>query len=185
MNTDFSKQDLETYALAFQQGDQQAVRFLFTNWYPHLCSYIRSLIQDENAAKEIASEAFLKITAYHSQLHSSDAIRAYLYTIAKRDAYRWQQQKHRHSFLPVEQWLPDIEADHFSSMVKSETIQLLHKAITQLPPRCRQVFQLLYVQGKKTEEVAHELAISPYTVRAQRARGLALLRPKLLLLVKD
>jgi RNA polymerase sigma factor (sigma-70 family) len=67
----------------------------------------------------------------------------------------------------------------------TENLHLLHKAIEELPPRCKQIFQLLYIQGKKTEEVAKEMSISPDTVRAQKARGLNLLRPKLLSFFND
>lgn len=187
MKTDFSGRNMESYAVAFQQGDLDGIKFLFTAWYAPLCAYIDSLIQDKAASEEIASEAFVKIWHYRRRLNSIDAIRAYLFTVAKRDAFRWQQQQQKNRpvpFLPHQ--LPAIqEPDHYSRMVNTETLRLLHKAITELPPRCRQIFQLLYVQGKKTAEVAEELAISPYTVRVQKARGLNLLRPKLLSFFTD
>lgn len=185
MKTDLSGRSLENHAMAFQQGDIDGIKFLFTSLYTPLCSYINSLIQDKAASEEIASEAFVKTWHYRRQLDSLNAFRAYLFTVAKRDAFRWQQQqKNRPASLPYQ--LPAIqEPDHYSCMVYTETLHLLHKAILELPPRCRQIFQLLYVQGKKTAEVAKELAISPDTVRAQKARGLSLLRPKLLSFFTD
>lgn len=172
---------MESYAMAFQQGNLEGIKVLFIAWYAPLCSYIDSLIQHKAASEEIASEAFVKTWHYRKQLSSVNAIRAYLFTVAKRDAFRWQQQQQKNRAISLSDQLPAVqEPDHYSRLVNTETLGLLHKAITELPPRCRQIFQLLYVQGKKTAEVAKELAISPYTVRAQKTRGLNLLRPKLL-----
>ncbi|HEX2845563.1 MAG TPA: sigma-70 family RNA polymerase sigma factor [Chitinophagaceae bacterium] len=186
MKTDFSGRNLESYAPAFQQGDMEGIKILFTTWYTPLCAYIDSLIQHKAVSEEIASEAFVKTWHHRQQLSSVNAIRAYLFTIAKRDAFRWQQWQQKNRAISLPDQLPAIqEPDHHSCMVRIETLRLLHKAIRELPPRCRQVFQLLYVQGKKTAEVAKELAISPYTVRAQKARGLNLLRPRLLSFFAD
>jgi len=186
MKTDFSGRNMESYAIAFQQGDIEGIKTLFTAWYAPLCIYIDSLIQHKAASEEIASEAFVKTWHYRQQFSSINAIRAYLFTVAKRDAFRWQQRQQKNRSVSLPDQLPAIqEPDHHTCMVRTETLCLLHKAIRELPPRCRQIFQLLYVQGKKTAEVAKELAISPYTVRAQKARGLNLLRPKLLSFFTD
>ncbi|RYG35179.1 MAG: sigma-70 family RNA polymerase sigma factor [Chitinophagaceae bacterium] len=186
MKTDLFHRNIETCINAFRQGEPNAIKFLFSAWYQPLCAYIASLIHHFDAAEEIASEAFVKTWHYRQQFFSTDEIRAYLFTIAKRDAFRWQQQQQRNRQVTMPDQLPAYpEPDHYYLIAHREILQLLHSAIKQLPPRCSQIFQLLYVQGKKTEEVARELAISPYTVRAQKARGLSLLRPKLLSFLKD
>ena len=186
MKTDFLNREMESHAIAFQQGHLSGIKFLFTAWYASLCAYLLSLIRDRAVSEEIASEAFVKTWHYRQRFSSAGSIRAYLFTVAKRDAFRWQQrqQKSRQVILPDQ--LPAIpEPDHYSSMISTESRDLLHKAIEGLPPRCRQIFRLLYVQGKKTEEVAREMSISPDTVRAQKARGLNLLRPRLRSFLSD
>jgi RNA polymerase sigma-70 factor (ECF subfamily) len=186
VKTNFLNREMESHAIAFQQGDMSGIKFLFTAWYTSLCAYLGSLIHDQATSEEIASEAFVKTWHYRQQFTSASSIRAYLFTVAKRDAFRWQQRKQKNRQVALHDQLPAIpEPDHYTSMVSTENLHLLHKAIEELPPRCKQIFQLLYIQGKKTEEVAKEMSISPDTVRAQKARGLNLLRPKLLSFFND
>jgi RNA polymerase sigma-70 factor (ECF subfamily) len=173
------QQEIEGFAKAFRQGMPTGMTCLFNAWYVPLCQYIRTLIADPVSAEEIASEAFLKTWKYRARFCSADDIRAYLFTVARRDAVKWIQQKQK---MPRLEALPELSA------ATTELLPLLHheiqtsirNAIQTLPKRCRQVFELLYIEDKNVDEVASSLLISPYTVRAQKARGLNLLRPKLL-----
>jgi RNA polymerase sigma-70 factor (ECF subfamily) len=61
----------------------------------------------------------------------------------------------------------------------SEIHAAVHQAIQQLPPKCREVFRLHYLQGMDYEEIAKELKVSISTVRNQKARALALLRKQM------
>jgi RNA polymerase sigma factor (sigma-70 family) len=179
MKPDFQNQEMEDFASAFRQGLHTGITNLFNAWYISLCQYICSLTNDAASAEEIASEAFIKTWKYREQFYSSDDIRAYLFTVARRDAMKWLQRKQKAPRLEALEQLP-ASANDFSPMLQLEIQNTIHHAIRTLPPRCRQVFELLYIEDKNVEEVAASLLISPYTVRAQKARGLSLLRPKLL-----
>ncbi|MCG2615531.1 sigma-70 family RNA polymerase sigma factor [Terrimonas sp. NA20] len=173
------QQEIERSASAFRQGMPAGMTYLFNAWYVPLCQYICSLINDPVTAEEIASEAFLKTWKYRLQFHSSEDIRAYLFTIARRDAFKWTQQKQKAPRLETLQELTAATTE-LLPMIHEEIRTTIHNAIQTLPNRCRQVFELLYIEDKNIDEVASSLLISPYTVRAQKARGLSLLRPKLL-----
>ena len=180
----FHHQEMESHASAFREGMHTGITYLFNAWYISLCQYIRSLINDAPAAEEIASEAFIKTWRYRGQFHSSGDIRAYLFTVARRDAVKWIQQKQKAPRLEKLEELPAATNEPLP-MLHHEMQATIHHAIRALPPRCRQVLELLYLEDKNTEEVAASLLISPCTVRAQRARGLSLLRPKLLTIMDE
>jgi RNA polymerase sigma-70 factor (ECF subfamily) len=170
---------------AFQQGDVKALEVFFNEFYPALCYYASSYTHDMEVAKEIASEAFVKTWKYREQFTNAGSIRAYLYKVVRGDASSWHIKKQR---LPLTA-LPDDEdpalqdVDEFAKLVKAETLRLIYNAIESLPAECRKIFRLLYIDGKKVAEIANELNLSPSTVKAQKARGLALLRKKITLLV--
>lgn len=177
MKTVLAQQDMESYASAFRLGIHHGMTNLFDAWYPSLCDYICSLINDRSSAEEIASEAFLKTWRHCGQFNSAGEIRAYLFTIAKRDAFRLQRQNYKRiSFCDESQAASTAAPVTFENEIQ-ETIS---DAVRTLPPRCRQIFELLYIEGKDTDEIAKQLVISPYTVRAHKARAIHLLRPKLL-----
>ncbi|MET0462013.1 MAG: sigma-70 family RNA polymerase sigma factor [Chitinophagaceae bacterium] len=177
-------QEMEGFALAFRQGLPAGMTCLFNAWYLPLCQYIRSLITDAIAAEEIASEAFLKTWKHRAQFHSIDEIRAYLFTIARRDAFKWTQQKQRSPRLET---LPELTTNSTDMLplIHQEIQTTIYNAIQTLPTRCRQVFELLYLEDRNIDEVASSLLISPHTVRAQKARGLNLLRPKLATILNE
>ena len=55
----------------------------------------------------------------------------------------------------------------------------VYLALKTLPPKCRQVFTMLYVQGKPVKEIAEELQLSVSTVKSHKATALKLLRKQL------
>lgn len=75
----------------------------------------------------------------------------------------------------------DITPSHFEDIVWSEVTRQLHQAISSLPNACRQVFQMIYIEGMSITETAAALQLSPSTVRTQKARGLVFLRQKIAL----
>ena len=60
----------------------------------------------------------------------------------------------------------------------AEVYRQLCETIDALPERCREVF-LMYMEGKKNEEVATALHVSIETVKTQKKRAMSILRKKL------
>ena len=61
---------------------------------------------------------------------------------------------------------------------REEVYRQLFETIDALPERCREVF-LMYMEGKKNEEVATALHVSIETVKTQKKRAMSILRKKL------
>ena len=170
---------------AFQQGDIKALQLCFDEFYAALCYYACSYTHDMEVAKEIASEAFIKTWKYREQFTNAGSIRAYLYKVVRGDASDWHIKKQRYpiSALPDNEDFVTPDPDEFAKLVKAEMLRHIYNAIENLPTECRKIFRLLYIDGKKVAEIAEQLNLSPSTVKAQKARGLALLRKKITLLV--
>ena len=63
-------------------------------------------------------------------------------------------------------------------MIEQETLDLLYRAIDELPERYRTLFKLSFEQGLKNAEVAHLLHISESAVKKQKSQFIRLLRDK-------
>lgn len=169
-------------AIAFQRGDEKGLAFFFDELYPALCIYANYYTANEAAAQEIASEAFLKTWKTRSQFFRAGSIRAYLYTIVRRDAIKWHQKEKRIMDMRKNDDEKNVNEDNdnpFTNLVRAETARHLHRAISTLPPQCRKVFQLLYLEGKTVGEIAAILQLSPSTIKTQKQRGLEALRKQL------
>ena len=57
-------------------------------------------------------------------------------------------------------------------------IEYLFELIDKLPLRCREIF-LLYMEGKRNEEIAGMLSLSVETVKTQKKRAMAFIRENL------
>jgi RNA polymerase sigma-70 factor (ECF subfamily) len=64
-------------------------------------------------------------------------------------------------------------------VVAKELAEAVKIALDELPPRCREVWDLSRVQGLKYSEIAEALGISQKTVEAQMGKALRILRERL------
>jgi RNA polymerase sigma-70 factor (ECF subfamily) len=72
-----------------------------------------------------------------------------------------------------------IDSTAHSSMVEDEMAIAVQRAVTSLPDRCREVFELSRTHGLKYSEIAATLGISVKTVEAQMGKALRVLREQL------
>lgn len=57
-----------------------------------------------------------------------------------------------------------------------ELVQLLEKAVSELPPRMQEVMRLVYIEGKSCSEAARAMKITRWTVYEAKKRALEHLR---------
>jgi RNA polymerase sigma factor (sigma-70 family) len=67
-----------------------------------------------------------------------------------------------------------------TEVLRAEVLQEIYAEVENLPGRCGQIFKLLFIHGKSTEEIGGLLGINPQTVRTQKARAISLIRTALL-----
>ncbi len=169
----------EQYAHSFQNGDEKAFAYFFRALYPVLTSYCFSLTGSREISEELVSNAFIKIWQKHERFTNAYSIKAYLYRIVRNDAFKYLQAKKKgaKAFNEVLYLYGNgHQKDHFTSLVKSETLRQLSEAMNTLPTECAKVFRLLYIEGKSIKETATALGLATTTVKTQKARGLAALR---------
>ena len=168
----------DTYAIAFSKGNEQALAWFFNAYYTSLCITANHYTQNMEVCKEIVAEAFCKTWQYRRQFTKAVSIRAYLYTVVRNDAIRYNktQQSFRSTALQRAELLNTSEETVFDVIVRAETAQHLHKAIATLPPQCRKVFEMLFIKDKTIGETAAALHLASSTVRAHKTRGLEVLR---------
>jgi len=153
--------------------DRQAAEDLFNASYPRLAGWVRRLVDDDDTAHEIASEAFTRLLARWSGL---DNPQSYLYMIATnlvKDHWR-RSGRERRAFRALTAAAPADPACHPAEDVDVRAL------IEALPKRLRSVFLLHYYAGFGVREVAALLHMPEGTVKADlhhaRARLKAVLQ---------
>jgi len=156
----------------FRGTDAAAAEELFDSTYPRLAGWVRRLVDDDDTAHEIASEAFTRLLARWSSL---DNPQSYLYMIATnlvRDHWR-KTERERRAMRTV---TASAAADHAPSPANDVDVRQL---IQTLPARLRNAFLLHYYGGFAVREVASMLGRPEGTIKADLFQARAKLRASL------
>ncbi len=92
--------------------------------------------------------------------------------------YLGDQKKFQSQVLDIE----GADIDLGEEDLKLETKELearIEEALSQLPEKCPQVFEMSRYKGMKYKEIAEELDISPKTVEAHMSKAIKTLRERL------
>ncbi|HEY7142800.1 MAG TPA: RNA polymerase sigma factor [Streptosporangiaceae bacterium] len=140
-------------------ADREAAEELFNACYPRLAGWVRRLVDDDETAHEIASEAFTRLLARWTSLQNPQS---YLYMIATnlvRDHWR-KSGRERRAIASLSTSAPK---DAAYQPVQDVDVRALIEA---LPARLRSAFLLHYYAGFGVREVAAMLGRPEGTVKA-------------------
>ena len=165
-----------------QSGRESAYRQLFEMYYQQLVVFAYKYLQDLEAARDIVQECYLHMYETRASISIQTSLKAYLFTSVRnrclnqvkheqvREKYR---QSIRSEFNPTDQ-----DPDGMMDAVELEA--RIYDIVSSLPGKCRQIFVMSRVDGKKNQEIAGELNLSVRTIETQISKALKSLKDKLL-----
>ena len=148
---------------------------LFTANYPKLAGWVRRLVDDDDTAHEIASEAFVRLLSKWTSPDKLDNPQSYLFMIATnlvRDHWR-KTERERRAMRSV---TAGVEAEPFSDPAQDVDVREL---IQRLPARLRDPFLLHYYAGFGIREIAVLLKRPEGTIKADLYHARARLKEAL------
>jgi RNA polymerase sigma-70 factor (family 1) len=152
----------------------------FKAHYQRLCFFAQTFLDDKEAAEDIVQESFLKYFDRQNNFESAIAALAFLYTTIRNACFNHLRHlKIEKRFRQTHSESADEEAFTLQTIIRSEALGEINRAIEALPNGCRTIFRLGYVEELKNQEIADFLHVSINTVKTQKARALQLLRLKL------
>lgn len=170
----------DQWVIALANGSEEGLTAVYQSLYPALCWYSSKITADRPSSEDIVQEAFLKIWEKRAIFTTWLGIRAYLYTMVRRDSIHWLHG--RDATNQKQSDLPNTIEDsttRLDDIIRVEVYRQLQDTVRKLPTQCRQVVTLLFMEGKSTRQVSEELEISQANVKVQKGRGLKLLRHRL------
>ena len=149
------------------EGDEKAFVALYNKYHRKIYYSALKITQSEEVAQDVTQDVFLKIWETRADIDPNQNFSAYIHTICrnivinlyKKATLEETVKKQLHQFAEVA--VSDDEEDDFYETYTA----LLDKAIAELPPQRRRVFELCKLKGKSYEDVAHKLGISRSTVQ--------------------
>lgn len=176
--------DTTALVRAFQDGDDAGFDYAFRQYYPALCYFAHSILHDEEEAKDIVQDCFVKLWNNQSIKERLDTVKSLLYTMVRNSCIDFlrKRKSRRKAETQLKNCNSDSDFGYFEEAAFSELVRQVSDHIGDLSPMVRRVFKLYYEDGKNYKEIANDLHSSPEAIRKQKSRALDTIRQKLRLL---
>lgn len=167
---------------ALRDGDATAFDEIYALFFRQLAYFSERLTGSRVAAEDIAVDSFLKLLQKPPDLDSLPRLKAWLFAIVRNASLDYLKSEKRHLASHSEiKYLSPIEEDEIErNIIRSEALQAIYAEIENLPPQCRHIVKLTFVEGLSISEIASQMDLAYQTVRNQKARGIQLLRMALM-----
>ena len=152
---------------------------IYLSFYPRLKRFAQEYVISEADAENIVQDVFLDLWERRAFVSSSINLTSYLFTNIKnkcidflrhrmvmQNAANKMQEEYELALQIKLQSLQAFDEQIFSN-ADMETVVV--NAIQSLPEKCRQIFVMNKIEGKKQKTIAEELNLSIHTVESQMA----------------
>lgn len=165
---------------SLNKREVSAFETLFHTYYGSLCFFAAQIIKDEDAARDLVQEVFIRFWEKETHFENPIALKSFLYECVRNKALNYlEKQNIRKRILEKMEPPSSFDNDTFTQMIQAELYRRISDAINELPGQCQRVFIMSYMERKNIKEIAEALSISSETVKTQRRRAKAFLRNKL------
>lgn len=152
-----------------KDGNQLAFTQLYDLFSKPLYRNISRLIKDEDIAKELLQDLFLKIWEIRETIDPDKSFKSFIYKVAENLVFGHFRK------LSKEQRILDglilVSTEHDTNaedvIITKESHAFLHKAIENLSPQRKRIYKLCKFEGKSYKEVSQELGITTAAVNNQ------------------
>lgn len=155
-------------------GDERAMRRLWSQHAPHIDAVVRRLVGDPDQAADIAQEVWIQIFRALPSYRGESQFGTWAHRIAVNRTLNALRRTRR-----LEKIETDIEEDTASVEQSSEgtlVMDSIQDATARLSPGARTVFVMHDIEGYTHEEIARELGITTGGSKSQLFKARAKLR---------
>ena len=149
--------DDELLAIRCQMGEPAGFDDLIARWHGPLWTYIRRLVGEDDAAREVVQDVWVRVIRGIARLRDGSKLRAWLFGIARRtlmDRLREQYAKPTDPEIDMD----EIAADTWTDEADAD-LQALDYSLARLPIVEREVLTLFYLEELSLSEVAEALRV--------------------------
>jgi RNA polymerase sigma-70 factor, ECF subfamily len=185
MNKKTDKQLVEE----FLAGNEAAFEDLISRYTTKAFSLATRLTKCKEDAEEVLQDVFVTVHRKLAMFEGKSSFSSWLYRITVNAALMKLRKKKQEQSIPMQEVasliknIPSSEnfnwAEGDSRRVRSEIINELEAAISELPDEYRPVFILRDIDGLTSKEVSEILSISVPAVKSRLHRSRLLLRKRL------
>lgn len=185
------KQDTDKFVARARNGDMQAFEALILNHEKIVYNLAYRILQNEEDAKDISQEVFLRVYRYLDRFDGKSAFSTWLYRIAYNtciDETRRRKNKAAYSIdaqletedSSMKQQYTDPTPTPEAQVLSKERQKRLLSAIESLPPDYKTALILRDLEGLSYSEISETMGLALGTVKSRIARARSQLKERIL-----
>ena len=159
---------------ANEESHQQRIDRLFREHNQVLLQFLAARLHSEHEAKEVAQEAYVRLLNLDKP-GAVSYLRAYLFKTAanlandRRKHYSRRERIHELIFFETRD---DASPSPEGKVAAREELEIIRRAIEEIPAKCRMAFLLHKFRGLSFRETAAQMQLSERMVRVYVARAI-------------
>lgn len=156
-------------------GDTAAFSLIVERYQASTYALVARLMPTDADAEEVTQDAFVRAYSHLSSFRSEADFGTWLHRIAYNEAVTALRRRRWH-FASLDERIvdcvPDTAADAMLASADGSLVELLQRALQQLPPDDHTLLTLYYYEERSTRDIAYilDLTITNVTTRLSRAR---------------
>ena len=160
--------DEKTLLREIKNGNGEAFEFLFNSYYPRLRGYAARFVTDEEAVRDIIQESFLRFWEKRDLIEAV-SISSLLFAMVRNACLNYLKhlqlvEQHNLEHLDrvagqEELYYWDFNLSPEYTLLYKELQQQISLVMSDLPSRCREVFEMSRFKKMKNREIAENLAM--------------------------
>ncbi len=155
-------------------GDLNAYTLLVDKYKDRVFSLVRGIVKDNAVAEEVAQDVFVKAYTSLKKFRKESGFSTWIYRIAYNTAVSQTRQKKfwlksfDEQMEIADRW--DIDGQSEADEAGKTRLELLNRALPELPAEDKLILMLYYFEDQPVEEISRSSGLSPSNVKVKLFR---------------
>ena len=151
----------------------------FKENYHLACLVALRYLKDEQEAEDIVQETFLYIWEKRAQIKIHRNLKHYVLRAVKNRCINYINRQKQLLRISESEAALSLKVDASDDYSEEGLAVQISKSIDELPPQCKKIFMLAYLENLTYNEIAEKLQLSKNTIKTQMGIAYKLLREKM------
>ncbi|GHE28549.1 RNA polymerase sigma factor [Sphingobacterium griseoflavum] len=164
--------------MAVAEADEKAFTSLYNQYFATVYPFVLGYLKSPDMAEDVSQEIFVKVWQDRERLRDVRCFKAYVLVIAKNQTLNYLRKIFRTKALLAEvlhHYQRNVAADDHK-VISKEYQDHLQRALRQLSPTSKLIFQRCREEKRSYDEVAEEMGISKHAIKKHMVRTMKTLR---------